>query len=321
MEAALVNLLSPGDEAIVVEGGKFGDRWRLIGQAYGVAVHTVSVPWGRVAAVKDVEAALGAHPRAKALFVTHSETSTGALFPVMEMARAARARGVATVIDAVTSFGVYDLHFDASDLDGVVWGSQKGMMIPPGLGFVCLSPRGWDLVKEAKLPRFYLNLAKARSSLEKGDTPFTPAITLVLAARAAMGLMEKEGRENVFARHRRNADATRAAVGALGLPLFAEVPTNAVTAVSVPPGVDGGALVKTLEKRYGVKIAGGQEQLKGKIFRLGHIGHYDEGDILRLVGAFESALVDHGMNLEAGTAVRAAQASFREAAAAKAAVA
>jgi aspartate aminotransferase-like enzyme len=314
MEAALVNLLSPGDEAIVVEGGKFGDRWRVIGQAYGVTVHTVSVAWGRVATVADVESALAAHPRSKAVFLTHSETSTGALFPVMEMARAARARGVATIIDAVTSFGVYDLHFDTSGLDGVVWGSQKGMMIPPGLGYVCFSPRGWELAKESKLPKFYLNLTKARSSLEKGDTPFTPAITLVLAARAALELMAKEGRENVFARHERNAGATRAAVRALGLSLFAEVPSNAVTAVTVPAGVDGGVVVKTMEKRYGVKIAGGQEQLKGKIFRLGHIGHYDEGDILRLVGAFESSLVDCGMNLEAGTAVRAAQASFRSAA-------
>ena len=311
MEAALVNLLSPGDEAIVVEGGKFGDRWRAIGEAYGVTVHRVSAEWGRAATVGEVEAALAARPRAKAMFITHSETSTGALFPVMAMARAARARGVATVIDAVTSYGVYDLGFDASDLDGVVWGSQKGMMIPPGLGFVCFSPRAWDLAKQSKLPKFYLNLAKARSSLEKGDTPFTPAITLVLAARAAMQLMADEGRENVFARHQRNADATRAAVRALGPSLFADPPTNAVTAVIVPGGVDGAAVVKTMEKRYGVKIAGGQEQLKGKIFRLGHIGHYDEGDILRLVGAFESALVDHGMKLEAGTAVQAAQASFR----------
>jgi aspartate aminotransferase-like enzyme len=315
MEAALVNLLSPGDEAIVVEGGKFGDRWRLIAAAYGVTAHTVSVEWGRVATVEEVESALAAHPRAKTLFLTHSETSTGALFPVMEIARAARARGVATIIDAVTSFGVYDLHFDGSDLDGVVWGSQKGLMIPPGLGFVCFSARAWDLQRESKLPKFYLDLGKARSALEKGDTPFTPAITLVLAARAAMRLMAEEGREHVFARHQRNADASREAARALGLSLFAEVPSNAVTAVRVPSGVDGAAVVKTMERRYGVKIAGGQDRLKGKIFRLGHIGYYDEGDILRLVGAFESALLDHGMKLEPGTAAGAAQVSFRRPAA------
>ena len=315
MEAALVNLLSPGDEAIVVEGGKFGDRWRQIATAYGVTVHTVSVQWGRVATVEEAESALAAHPRAKAMFLTHSETSTGTLFPVMDMARAARARGVATVIDAVTSFGVYDLHFDRSDLDGVVWGSQKGLMIPPGLGFVCFSPRAWELARESRLPKFYWNLGKARAALEKGDTPFTPAITLVLAAQAAMRLMAEEGREQVFARHQRNADAAREAARALGLSLFAEVPSNAVTSVRVPPGVDGAAVVRTMEKRYGVKIAGGQDQLKGKIFRLGHIGHYDEGDILRLVGAFESALLDHGMKLEPGTAARAAQGSFRRPAA------
>jgi len=315
MEAALTNLLSPGDEAIVVEGGKFGDRWRQIAMAYGIAVHTVSVEWGRVATVEEVESALAAHPRARAMFLTHSETSTGALFPVMDMARAARARGVATVIDAVTSFGVYDLHFDRSEVDGVVWGSQKGLMIPPGLGFVCFSPRAWELQREAKLPSFYWNLGKARAALEKGDTPFTPAITLVLAAQAAMRLMAEEGREQVFARHQRNAEASREAARALGLSLFAEVPSNAVTAVRVPAGVDGGAVVKTMEKRYGVKIAGGQDRLKGKIFRLGHIGYYDEGDILRLVGAFESALADHGMKLEPGTAARAAQGSFRRPAA------
>jgi aspartate aminotransferase-like enzyme len=321
MEAAAVNLLSPGDEAIVVEGGKFGDRWRVICQAYGVTAHVVSVTWGRVATVADVESAIAAHPAARVMFLTHSETSTGALFPALEMARAARARGVATVIDAVTSFGVYDLGFDRSDLAGVVWGSQKGMMIPPGLGFVCLSPQGWELVKESKLPKFYFNLAKARAALEKGDTPFTPAISLVLAARAAMQLMAKEGRANVVARHQKNADATREAVRALGLSLFAEVPSNAVTAVSVPSGVDAGAVVKAMEVRYGVKIAGGQEQLKGKIFRLGHIGYYDEGDILRLVGAFESALLDHGVPLEPGTGVRTVLASFRRAAASAAHVA
>ena len=314
MEAAAANVLSPGDEAIVVEGGKFGDRWRVICEAYGVAARIVSVPWGRVATVKQAEEALAAHPKAKALFLTHSETSTGALFPANEIARAAKARGVSTIVDAITSYGVYDLDFDRSDLDCVVWGSQKGMMIPPGLGFVCFSPRGWALAEKARLPRYYFNLLKARSELERGDTPFTPAITLVLAARAAALLMAKEGRTQVFERHQRNADATRRAATALGLSLFAEVPSNTLTAVTVPEGVDGGAVMKTMEHRYGVKIAGGQNQLKGKILRLGHIGYYDEGDILRLVGAFESALIDHGYKAEPGTALQAAQESFRRAA-------
>ena len=313
MEAAVVNLLSAGDEAIVVEGGKFGDRWRSICQAYGVTAHTVSVEWGRVATVEEAESALAAHPKAKILFLTHSETSTGALFPVHDMARAAKARGVVTVVDAITSYGVYDLRFDRSDLDVVVWGSQKGMMIPPGLGFICMSPRAWERVKESKLPKFYWNLAKAKTVLEAGDTPFTPAISLVLAARAAMLLLQKEGRELVFARHQRNADATRAAVRALGLPLFAEVPSNTLTAVAVPPGVDSSGVLKAMEHQYGVKIAGGQDRLKGKIFRLGHIGYYDEGDILRLVGAFEAALLEHGGKGEPGAAVRAAQQSFRAA--------
>jgi len=312
MEAAVVNLLSAGDEAIVVEGGKFGDRWRAICQAHGVTAHTVSVEWGRVATVEEVESALSAHPEAKVVFLTHSETSTGALFPVHDMARAVKARGVVTAVDAITSYGVYDLHFDRSDLDVVVWGSQKGMMIPPGLGFVCLSPRAWDLVKASNLPKFYWNLAKAKTALEAGDTPFTPAISLVLAARAAMLLLQKEGRDQVFARHQRNADATRQAVRALGLKLFAEVPSNTLTAVHVPQGVDSSGVLKTMEMRYGVKIAGGQDRLKGKIFRLGHIGYYDEGDILRLVGAFESALADHGSKLDAGAGVHAAEQSFRK---------
>ncbi|HZI89768.1 MAG TPA: alanine--glyoxylate aminotransferase family protein [Candidatus Polarisedimenticolia bacterium] len=311
MEAAVVNLLSAGDEAIVIEGGKFGDRWRAICQAYGVTAHTVSVEWGRVATLEEAESALAAHPQAKVMFLTHSETSTGALFPVHDMARAAKARGVVTVVDAITSYGVYDLRFDRSDLDGVVWGSQKGMMIPPGLGFICLSPRAWELAKSSKLPKFYWNLTKAKTVLEAGDTPFTPAITLVLAARAAMLLLQKEGRDQVFARHQRNADATRAAVRALGLPLFAEVPSNTLTAVAVPSGVDGSGVLRSMENRYGVKIAGGQDRLKGKIFRLGHIGYYDEGDILRLVGAFEAALLEHGGKAEPGSAVRAAQQSFR----------
>ena len=311
MEAAAVNVLSPGDEAVVVEGGKFGARWATICEAYGVAAHKVSVDWGRVATAEEAESALAAHPKAKALFITHSETSTGALFPVHEIARVARARGVLTIVDAITSFGVYDLRFDRSDLDGVVWGSQKGLMIPPGLGFVAYGPRAWAVAEQAKLPRFYFDLRKARADLEKGDTPFTPAISLVLAANAAAKLMAAEGREAVFARHRRNAEATRAAAQALGLTLLAEVPSNAVTAVIAPVGIDSGAVVKTMERRYGVKIAGGQNQLKGKIFRLGHIGWYDEGDILRMVGAFESALIDHGWRAEPGTAARVAQETFR----------
>jgi len=175
------------------------------------------------------------------------------------------------------------------------------------------SPGGWERVERAKLPRFYFDLRKARKDLEAGDTPFTPAITLVLAAKAAMTIMDREGREQVFARHQRNADATRAAAKALGLALFAEVPSNALTAVLSPAGVDAGKVVKTMESRYGVKIAGGQNQMKGKMFRLGHIGYYDEGDILRLVSAFESALLDHGFAAAAGTAVRAATESFRKA--------
>jgi len=311
MEAAAINVLSPGDEAIVIEGGKFGARWGSICEAYGVTAHKVSVDWGRVATVEEAESALAAHPKARVVFLTHSETSTGALFPVHEIARVARSRGVLTIVDAITSWGVYDLRFDASELDGVVWGSQKGLMIPPGLGFVCYGPRAWAAAEKAKLPRFYFNLLKARTTLGEGDTPFTPAISLVLAAHASMKLMTAEGREGVFARHRRNADATRAAAQALGLSLLAEVPSNAVTAVVAPVGVESGAVVKTMEKRYGVKIAGGQNQLKGKIFRLGHIGWYDEGDILRLVGAFEAALIDHGWKAEPGTAARAAQESFR----------
>ncbi|MGE5176065.1 MAG: pyridoxal-phosphate-dependent aminotransferase family protein [Hyphomicrobiales bacterium] len=321
MEAAAINLLAPGDEAIVVEGGKFGDRWRAICQAYGVAAHTVSVEWGRVATVEEVESALAARPKAKALFVTHSETSTGALFPVHEFAKAARKRGILTVVDAVTSFGVYDLRFDESEIDAVVWGSQKGLMIPPGLGYVCYGPRAWEAAEKGGLPRFYFNLLKARAALEKGDTPFTPAITLVLAAHAAATLMAREGKAAVVARHQRNADATRDAVRATGLDLFAEVPSNAVTAVAVPAGLDGGAVVKTMERRYGVKIAGGQDKLKGKLFRLGHIGYYDQGDILRMAGAFEASLADHGHKVEPGAAVRAAQASFARAASGTASVA
>ncbi len=319
MEAAVANVLSPGEEALVVEGGKFGARWGTICEAYGAVPRMVSVPWGRIANVDAVEAAMEAHPGAKVLFLTHSETSTGALFPAHEIARAARARGVATIVDAVTSFGVYDLRFDRSDFDAVVWGAQKGMMIPPGLAFVVFSPRGWERVERARLPRFYFDLRKARKDLEAGDTPFTPAITLVLAAKAAMAIMDREGRDQVFSRHQRNADATRAAATALGLKLFAEAPSNALTAVVAPPGVDAGAVVKAMEQRYGVKIAGGQNQLKGKIFRLGHIGYYDQGDILRLVAAFESALLDHGFAAPVGTATRAASESFRRAAPAAAA--
>ena len=294
MEAAVVNLTRPGETVIVTELGKFSERWREIAEAYGVNVVRVAVEYGAVVEPGQVEDAFVKHPGASVLFATHSETSTGALQDVASLARIARSHGALVAVDAITSAGAHDVRSDEWGLDAVVGGSQKGVMIPPGLGYVALSRRAQEKMKAGRHAVYYFDLLKAVASAEKGDTPYTPAITLVLALCKALEMIRAEGLENVIARHDANARATRAAVTALGLALLAAVPSNAATAV-LTPGDSAGAITKHLETRYGVKIAGGQGSLKGKIVRIGHLGYYDATDMFTVVSAFEATLNDLGL--------------------------
>lgn len=313
MEAALVNLARPGETVAVLNAGKFGERWLRMARAFGLRIAELAKPWGAAFTARDVAAFLDDEAKgAELLLVTHSETSTGTLHDLEGIAAAARERGKLVVADVVTSLGIHPLHVDRWGLAAAVTGSQKGLMAPPGLAFVVLSEAGWDRAKTAGLPRFYLDLSRARASLNANSTPFTPAVPLVLAVEESLRLIEKEGAPAVFARHARHAEACRAAVRTLGLELFSERPSNGLTAIRAPEDGDGQDVVKVLRERSGMRIAGGQEPMKGKLFRLGHMGYYRDADILDLVEALEAAL--HELHWTGATGARPAAAAVLDAA-------
>jgi len=307
MEGAVVNTLSPGDRALVIRGGKFGERWGEICEAYGVQAQYIDVEWGRAVEPERVAAALKADPTIKAVFATHSESSTGVLHDVEAIARIVRATPAILVVDAITSVGVVDLPMDAWGVDVVVGGSQKSLMIPPGLAFCGVSDKAWAMVERSRLPKFYFNFTAERKSLEKNQNAFTPAVSLVVGLHESLAAIRAEGLPAVFARHDRLARATRAGVRALGLELFAERPTPALTAVTVPQGIEASAIVKTLRTALGITISGGQTRVKGKIFRLAHLGYADESDVIVCLSALERTLNDLGYPIKLGDGVRAVQ--------------
>jgi len=314
MEGSVTNLLSPGDEAVVVNGGKFGERWTKICQAYGVVPHEVKVEWGRAVDPEAVRAALDAHPKARALYVQASETSTCALHPVAALAEITRTRNVLLVVDGITAVGVVELPMDRLGIDVLLTGSQKALMLPPGLAFAALSPRAWAATETAKLPRFYFDFRRERKGVHERSTAWTPAISLIQGLRVALRMiLVDEGLPAVYARHERLARATRAAATALGLRLLApDAPSPAATAVHLPDGVDGSALFRYLRDRMHVTFAGGQDQLKGKIIRLAHLGHVGAFDVVTGIAALELALHRFGATVELGRGVGAAEAVLAE---------
>ena len=308
MEAAASNLLSPGEEVITIRGGKFGERWAEICEVYGVRSVNIDVEWGKAVNPQVVEDTLKDHPQAKAVFWQASETSTGVKHPNQELAQICQKYDVLSVVDGITAIGVFDVPMDAWGLDVVVSGSQKAFMLPPGLAFIALSKKAWARVEEAKCPRYYFDLRKELKSQSKADTAYTPAVSMIMGLRASLDIIKREGLENIFARHALLSKATREAMKALGLELLAsESPSEAVTAVKVPPGIDGGAITKTLRDKYGVTIAGGQSQLKGKIFRISHMGYVSKADMLLVIGMVEVVLKELGYPLELGKGVSKAQ--------------
>lgn len=307
MEGAVVNACSPGDRVLVIRGGKFGERWAEICQAYGLSVIPVEVPYGKAVDPLDVAAALRKEPGIAAVFATHSETSTGVLHDLEAIAAIVRQTPALLVVDAITSLGVVDLPTDAWGVDVVVAGSQKAMMLPPGLAFACLSDLAWAAAERARLPRYYFNFLVERKIQAKHQTAWTPAISLIAGLKVALDLLQAEGLPAIFARHERLARATRAAVTALGLELFAERPSPAVTAVKVPEGVDGGAIVRVLRDTHGISIAGGQGSMVGKIFRIATLGYADAYDVLTGIAALEFTLAELGYPVRLGDGLRAAQ--------------
>jgi aspartate aminotransferase-like enzyme len=308
MEAAVVNLLSAGERVIVVNGGKFGERWTKICQAYGVTVEEVKVAWGEAVSVDQVRSALERAPDARALLVQASETSTTAVHPVEEIAKLTRTRDVLLVVDGITAVGVFDVSMDRWGIDVLVTGSQKALMLPPGLAFLALSERAWRRLDRPHLPAFYFDLKRERKSQADNTTAYTPAVSLVLGLHTVLGLLEREGYVHVFERHARLAAATRAAAQALGLSLLApRAPSPAATGFYLPPGIDGGKLTRYLRDQVGVSLAGGQDHLKGKILRVAHIGYFCEFDVITAIAAVEMALARFGARVDLGSGIAAAE--------------
>lgn len=307
LEAAVVNTLARGDRAVVIRGGKFGERWGEICKAYGIPFEAIDVEWGKAVDPGRVADALKRFPDVRAVLATHSETSTGVLHDLQAIAEIVRPTPAVLLADCVTSLGVTDVPTDAWGLDAVVSGSQKALMLPPGLAFCALSEKAWAAAGRSDLPKFYFNLAAERKSLLKNQNAFTPAVSLVVALRETLARIRAEGLPNVFARHERLAAATRAGVQALGCALFAERPTPAATAATPPPGIEASAIVKTLRTEHGITIAGGQDRLKGKIFRISHMGYVDGTDVIAVLGALERTLARLGAPVRLGEGVRAAQ--------------
>jgi aspartate aminotransferase-like enzyme len=311
MEAGIINLLSAGDRVLVGSNGKFGDRWAQVCRAYGLQVDTIEAEWGKPLDPAAFKAALDADTgkSIKAVVVTHSETSTGVLNDLQAIAQITRAHGALILVDAVTSLGACSVPVDEWGLDMVASGSQKGYMVPPGLGFVTLSDRAWAAYETSNLPKFYFDLGPYRKGAAKNTTPFTPPVSLFFALQVALRMMREEGLDAIFARHARLQRATRAAMKALNLPLFAadEVASPAVTAV-MPQGVEAEQIRSVMRKQYDIALAGGQDHLKGKIFRVGHLGFVGDRDILTAIASLEATLAQLGANgFTPGAGLTAAQ--------------
>ncbi len=308
MEAAVANCLPPGSKAIVAVAGKFGERWRSIGKAFGVEVVSVTVPYGQAVQPEQIEQAVKQHPDAAAVCATLSETSTGVRHDIRAFGNIVAKTNALYLVDGISGLGVAECRTDDWHIDVCVTGSQKALMLPPGLAFVSVSDKAWQRIDQNASTRiFYFDLRKYRENLKNGDTPFTPAHTLVKALRVSLKQLRAEGIENVWARHAVMAAACRAGVQALGLELFAAQPIDGLTVVKTPEGIDGVAIVSKLEKQYGVRIAGGQDPLKGKIFRMAHMGYIDQFDVLAALSALELVLLEMGFALEPGSGVAAAQ--------------
>jgi aspartate aminotransferase-like enzyme len=312
MESAVANLCSPGDRVVAVVAGSFGNRWLAIAEAYGLEVERIEYEWGEVPSADDVAARLNEIGGATAVLMTHSETSTGVVADVQAIAAAATEAGALGIVDAVSSLGAVPLESAAWGLDAVVSGSQKALMTPPGLAMAAVSERAWD--RRGAQPRFYFDWERTRKAQAKLDAPFTPPVSLVSGLDVALGLLLDGGLDAVFDRHRRLGRACREGAKAMGLELFSPDDDTAavVTAIRAPEGVDATDVVRELRDRFGITIANGQEHLKGRIFRIGHIGWFDVFDITTALAAVELVLADLGAEIERGVAVTRALEAYDE---------
>ncbi len=309
MEGAVSNILCKRDKALVIRGGKFGERWGEICKAYGVDFIPIDVEWGQAVDPKQIQKTLESDPSIHAVFTQASETSTGVRHPIREIAEVVRKHeGTVLVVDAITGIGVFNLPMDEWGIDVLISGSQKALMLPPGLAFAALSDKAWKAVERSDLPKFYFDFKKELKSAQKNQNSFTPAISLLVGLRESLILIRKEGLERVFQRHQKLAEATRAAVTALGLELYApHSPSNALTAVKVPEGIQGGKLKNLFFEKFGITVAGGQDQAKGKIIRIAHLGYYERLDMVMVISALEMLLKEMGYKFDLGAGLKAAE--------------
>ena len=312
MEAGIINFLSPGDRVLVGVNGKFGDRWAQICEVFGLQTERISAEWGKPLDTEEFRRKLEAdtNKEIKAVIITHSETSTGILNDLETINQYVKAQGEALIIvDAVTSLGAYNIPIDEWGLDVVASGSQKGYMIPPGMGFIAVSDKAWQAYENCQFPRFYLDLGKYKKANAKDSTPFTPPINLMFGLQTALKMMQREGLENIFARHLRLTNAIRSAAKALGLNLLA--PDDAASTAATAIASDDAEKIRSImRQKYDIALAGGQDHLKGKIFRIGHLGFISDRDILMTVACLEATLIELGYSFEPKAGVKAAAAAL-----------
>jgi aspartate aminotransferase-like enzyme len=316
MESAVVNVVNPGDHVLVASCGNFGERWKKLTTKYGAEVTVLDYEWGTKVVPADIERALAADPAIKAVYVQFSETSTGVVNDIRAIGEIVARTPAILVVDAISGLGASDLKTDAWHVDICVAGSQKALMVPPGLAYVAVSPKAWKVVEQCTAPRFYFDYVTYRDKMsgDAAQTPYTPAVSLMVAQNAAIELIREEGLENVFERHRVLSRAAKAGVKALGLELFGpdDPEANSVTAVKVPEGVDGTKIGKLARDKWGVWLAGGQGKLKGKIFRFGHCGYFGHSDIVVGLATVEMVLAELGYDVPFGASLAEAEKVFLE---------
>jgi len=310
MEGSIVNLLSPGDKIIVSETGKFGERWWKIAKAYGIEYILIKEEDGSCSDVEKIKKALKENPGIKAVFTTLTETSTGVVNDIKAIGEVVAGTEAVLVVDAISGLGAQEMRSDDWKVDVVVSGSQKGLMLAPGLAFASVSEKAMKLVETSKLPKFYFNWKAAKKSIATKETPYTPAVSLIVALAESLKMIRAEGMENVWKRHALLAEATRAAVKAMGLKIFAKSPCNAVTSIAVPEGILGSAIYKKMRDDFGVNIAAGQGDLKDKIIRFAHLGYMEQFDIILALSALEMALTQLGYKVELGKGIAEAEKVF-----------
>ncbi len=309
MVGAVNNFFNNGDKVVVVNGGKFGERWLKICKAYGLDVIEIPVEWGYTVKPEEVDSVLKKNKDVKGLFIQSCETSTGVYHDIESLSKVLKNyEDVIFIVDSISALVANDIKTDELGIDVMVAGSQKGLMLPPGLAFVSVSEKAWKRAESSRLPRFYFDFKKERENLAKNQTNFTSAVSLIIGLNESLRLLKNEGLENVFRRHERLAMATRKAMEAIGLKLYPkESPSNSVTAVEAPNGFDGQAIYKNLREIYGITAAGGQDKLKGKIFRIAHLGYADTFDIITAISGVEMVLYSMGYKLKLGTGVGVAE--------------